>query len=199
MFDRTYLPAADVEFVVLTDTHYMLPAGSGQSEFASRQHQSARASHALRMAATIGADFVVHLGDLVQEYPESSRFAEAVEAARRQLDQVGIRPYQIAGNHDVGDKPDLTMPTNWVTAASLGQYHAWFGTSWYSWDAGGAHFVVLNSQIMNSDLPERTIQQTWLAQDLETHSGKPVFVFLHLVCPRVEYTDRGKSAVVVAR
>jgi hypothetical protein len=26
-----------------------------------------------------------------------------------------------------------------------------------------------------------------------------VVVLLHLVCPRVEYTDRGKSAVVVAR
>jgi len=28
---------------------------------------------------------------------------------------------------------------------------------------------------------------------------EPVIVLLHLACPRVEYTDRGKSAVVVAR
>jgi hypothetical protein len=28
--------------------------------------------------------------------------------------------------------------------------------------------------------------------------GEPVCVFLHLICPRVEYTDRGKSAVVVS-
>ena len=55
MFDRTYLPPADLEFVVLTDTHYMLEAGAGQSEFASRQHQTARAAHALRLAASIDA------------------------------------------------------------------------------------------------------------------------------------------------
>lgn len=180
MFDRTYLSPADLEFVVLTDTHYMLEAGVGQSEFASRQHQTARAAHALRLAASIEADFVVHLGDLVQEYPESDRFAEAIEEAARQLDEMGIRPYHVAGNHDVGDKPDLTMPTNWVTAASLDQYHARFGASWYSWDAGGAHFVVLNSQIMNSDLPEREAQQAWVEQDLEAHAATPVFVFLHL-------------------
>jgi hypothetical protein len=28
---------------------------------------------------------------------------------------------------------------------------------------------------------------------------EPVIVFLHLACPRVEYTDRGKSAVVITR
>jgi DNA topoisomerase VI subunit B len=28
---------------------------------------------------------------------------------------------------------------------------------------------------------------------------EPVVVLLHLACPRVEYTDRGKSAVVVTR
>ena len=27
--------------------------------------------------------------------------------------------------------------------------------------------------------------------------GEPVILVLHMTCPRVEYTDRGKSAVVV--
>jgi DNA topoisomerase VI subunit B len=35
-------------------------------------------------------------------------------------------------------------------------------------------------------------------QEQRAGQDEPVCVFLHLICPRVEYTDRGKSAIVVA-
>jgi hypothetical protein len=29
-------------------------------------------------------------------------------------------------------------------------------------------------------------------------SDEPIIVFMHMACPRVQYTDRGKSAVVIS-
>lgn len=180
MFDRSFLPEADLEFVVMTDTHYMLDPGGHHVEFESRRRQAARAAHALGLIASLDAAFVVHGGDLVQEFPESDGFAKSVCEALAQFEAAGVRPRQVAGNHDVGDKPDPTMPTDWVTEESLRQYHERFGTSWYSWDAKGCHFVVLNSQIMNGPLPEAGVQQRWLEEDLEAHAGMPTCLFLHL-------------------
>jgi DNA topoisomerase VI subunit B len=46
--------------------------------------------------------------------------------------------------------------------------------------------------------PWRQSLDTVLSQQ-RVDREEPVVVLLHLACPRVEYTDRGKSAVVVAR
>jgi DNA topoisomerase VI subunit B len=46
--------------------------------------------------------------------------------------------------------------------------------------------------------PYRQSLDTVLTQQ-RADRDDPVVVFLHLACPRVEYTDRGKSAVVIAR
>ena len=46
--------------------------------------------------------------------------------------------------------------------------------------------------------PWRQSLDTLLSQQ-RADRDEPVVVLLHLACPRVEYTDRGKSAVVVAR
>lgn len=180
MFDRSLLPDAKLEFVVVSDTHYMLDPGTQVVEFESRRLQTARAEHVLRLIASLNTSFVVHLGDLVQEYPETERFEQAMAEAREQIELWGVRPRYVAGNHDVGDKPDPTMPTAWVTPESLVAYHVLYGRSWYSWDEEEVHCVVLNSQIMNTTLPEADHQWGWLESDLLAHTGKRIFVFLHL-------------------
>ena len=76
--------------------------------------------------------------------------------ARGQLARCGIDPKWVAGNHDVGDKPDPTMPTHPVSQQSLEAYHRDFDRSWYSFDQSDCHFIVLNSQILNTTLPEAT-------------------------------------------
>lgn len=191
VFDSSFLPPAELQFVVMTDTHYMLDPGTQRIEFESRRRQSARADHALAQVAAIDAAFVVHLGDLIQEFPESHGFAESLEQALAMFARHGVTPRQVAGNHDVGDKPDPTMPTDWVTDESLRQYHERFGRSWYSWDAAGCHFVVLNSQIMNGPLPEVAEQERWLEADLATSAGKPIFLFMHLSPFLVDEHEQG--------
>lgn len=180
MIDRSLMAPAEFEFVVLGDTHYMLDPGDRALEFESRRKQTARADAALRLAASLHPDFIVHMGDVVQEYPETRRHAEALHRAKTQLAGMGVQVFHVAGNHDVGDKSDPTMPTRPVTVESLERYRSGFGPSWYSFDHRGCHFIVINSQILNTDLPESVSQRDWLERDLELHGRKRVFLFLHL-------------------
>ena len=126
-FDLSLLPEASHQFVVLSDTHYMIDPGSAALEFESRRHQSARAQVALQTAAALPRDFAVHLGDLVQEYPDTPLFARALDEALAQLRQSGFAPHHVAGNHDVGDKLDASMPTHPTDEAGLAAYHRRFG------------------------------------------------------------------------
>ena len=158
----------------------MVDPGDRDVEFESRRFQTARAEHALQLAASLKTDFMIHMGDLIQSFPESDDYDQAISEARAQLARCGLAPRLVAGNHDIGDKPDPTMPTNWVTASSLATYHAQFGQSWYSWNQKNCHFVVLNSQIMNSGLTEAGMQQKWVEADLAAHAHQPLFIFLHM-------------------
>ena len=117
-FDLTLLPPAQQQFTILSDTHYMLDCGDAPLEFASRRKQSQRAGAALHLAAQIDSDFTVHLGDLIQEYPDTPDFERALDEALHQLEASGLKPHLVAGNHDVGDKADPTMPTHPVTQKS---------------------------------------------------------------------------------
>src|SRR5688572_6388366 len=114
-FDRSHLPPARLEIVVVADTHFMPDPGPERQEFESRRHQSARAEHALGLIAALAPAFVVHLGDLVQIPIESPAFGQVAADAQAQLVRWELRPYHVAGNQDVGDKPDPTMPTGPVT------------------------------------------------------------------------------------
>lgn len=179
-FDAAFLPPALHQFVVIADTHYMLDPTGQAVEFASRRRQTARTQYALGLLAGLGDLPVIHMGDLVQEFPERPSFAQALDESLAQLSACGVRPRFVPGNHDVGDKPDPTMPAAWVSSPFLDGYQRRVGPSWQSWDAAGLHFVILNSQILNSGLPAESEQRAWLEADLQANPGKRIFLFLHL-------------------
>lgn len=184
-FDRSFLPQAQFEFVVISDTHYIrdpdiYASGSDSQDPRFTRLWPARAEQAVRLAASLDAAFVVHLGDLAQEYPGRKDFAQSRAEARAQIERAGLQPYHAAGNMDIGDKPNPTVPAEWVTPESLAEWHRQFGRSWYSFDRHGVHGVVLNSQIMNGPLPEADEQRRWLEADLAEHAGQRIFIFLHM-------------------
>ena len=179
-FDKTHLPPAQFECAVIADTHYMIDVGDHPLEFESRRKQTQRAGIALQQVAGIGADLVIHMGDLVQEYPETPDFKRAMAEAREQIRACNISPHYVAGNHDIGDKTDPTMPTHAATAESLAFFHGLFGPSYYSFDRDLCHFIVLNSQIFNSEIAEADDQWEWLKTDLATHQNQRLFLFFHL-------------------
>ena len=180
MIDKSHLPPAQFECVVIADTHYMLDVGERPLEFESRREQTRRIAVALQQVAAVRADVVIHLGDLVQEYPDTPNFKRAMAEARDQLRAYKIYPRHVAGNHDVGDKPDPTMPTRAATAESHALFHDLFGPSWYGFDRGECRFVVLNSQIFNADMAEADAQWQWLESELARHEHGRLFLFFHL-------------------
>ena len=181
MFNKSFLPKALFEFVVISDSHYMLDPGGASLEFENRRKQSARREVALRMAAALAPKFVVHNGDMVQEYPDNlERFYKSMGESLEQVRACGLEPYYVAGNHDIGDKPDPTAPASHVSREVLDWYHRRFGKSWYSFDQGDCHFVGLNSQIMNGTLPDAAEQAAWVEKDLAEHAKKRLFILLHM-------------------
>lgn len=174
------MPEASFEFVVVSDTHYMHVSPGERVEFSSRLRQSARAEVARRLISELEVPLIIHLGDLVQEFPGSEHF-DASKAFAKGLwtfPHTGVR--WVAGNHDVGDKPDPTLVGLDIRRSWLDAYHEEFGRSWYSFDAGGAHFVVLNGQLFNSGFPEEGEQMGWLRADFEAHGGRRTFVITHM-------------------
>jgi hypothetical protein len=181
-FDRSRLPPAQLEFVVVADTHYMIDVGDTPLEFESRRKQGQRAGAAWAAIEGVDPEFVVHLGDMVQEFPGRPDYERTMSQALGQIKSAGLweRCRFVVGNHDIGDRPDPTMPTGEATTDSLDNWQGRFGPSWYTWSAAGLHFLVLNSQLFNTDLPAAHAQRAWCARQLESFGADPLVLFLHM-------------------
>ena len=184
-FDRSYVPEADLEFVVLADTHHLVDPGMYSTKGDSVTPEivrewSDRGDWALALAKATEPALVFHVGDLAQEYPGSRFFDRGRRAAVAQFEESGLAVNFAAGNMDIGDKPDPTVPAGWVEPGFLKRWDEDFGKSFYSRTEGNCHFIVLNSQIMNTTLPEALEQREWVEADLADHASHRLFIFLHL-------------------
>ena len=184
-FDRSDLPEADLEFVVIADTHHLVDPGMYKAKGDSVTPEivrewSDRGDWALALAKATETALVFHVGDLAQEYPGSRFFDTGRRAAVTQFEESGLEVNFAAGNMDIGDKPDPTVPAGWVEPGFLKRWDEDFGKSFFSRTAGDSHFIVLNSQIMNTTLPEAIEQREWVEADLAAHASCRIFMFMHL-------------------
>lgn len=176
--DGSYLEGAQLEIELVADTHFLQPGMRGAEEFPSRGKQTDRARLVLGYFGD--AEVSLHLGDLVQEYPEMEGFIPAYEAGLLELEATGAEIGIVVGNHDVGDKPDATMPTHPVEESMLEWYHQRVGPSWYVIERAGMAIFVLNSQILNTGMDAEAAQRRWLEASLEAAEGKRKLLFFHL-------------------
>ena len=86
LFDRSFLPPARFELLVLSDTHYLLHPELQGGEWASVRQFPARAERALRLAGALRADVVVQ-GDgcVVQRAGHAPIEVGVAETLRRYL------------------------------------------------------------------------------------------------------------------
>ncbi|MEM7346882.1 MAG: metallophosphoesterase [Chloroflexota bacterium] len=180
MFDQSLLPPAQFEFIVISDTHYLDLGGQPIDEFKSRALQKDRIETALKLVASLDPSCVIHLGDLVMLYPARPEYGEMMAGAIKQIEDSGLTLHHVAGNCDVGDKHDTLSPVPPISPETLARYHAQFGSSWYSFEHAGHHFVVLNAQLMNAPFAEAEAQRNWLEADLADHENDRIFMFLHM-------------------
>ena len=129
---------------------------------------------AIRSVNRLKPAFVVTTGDLVQDYEDVSQLDE-LRRITAKLDN-SIPMYWAAGNCDVGNSP---------TPLTLSRYRERFGDDNYSFDHGGSHFIVLNSNICvdPSNVPgEWERQLDFLRLDLASARDRRsahVLVFAH--------------------
>ena len=127
-----------------------------------------------------GVDFIVHLGDII-DCPEQPREGcEAMDAVLNVMRGADIPLYFVLGNHDLASVPYE------VLCGRLG-----LKSGYYSFDLGGVHFIVLDSNFdVNGERyrPENSRwdqchvspgELLWLAEDLKTAQAGPAVVFVH--------------------
>jgi C terminal of Calcineurin-like phosphoesterase/N terminal of Calcineurin-like phosphoesterase len=126
-----------------------------------------------RTIARLGArtSFGLACGDIM--FDDLSLYPEYERAVR----DIGIPFFQAVGNHDL----DLDAGTD---PDSVRTFERFFGPSYYSFDRGEVHYVVLDDVLWHASGYIGHIgaeQFTWLSRDLKSlEAGRTVVVFLHI-------------------
>jgi Icc-related predicted phosphoesterase len=115
--------------------------------------------------------FAVGCGDIMfNDLKLFPRYEEAIK-------KIGIPGFQVLGNHDI----EFAAATDEESAATFLQY---FGPSYYSFNKGEIHYVVLDDVFWHGNDYIGYIEEAqydWLKADLSfVEKGKPVVVFTHI-------------------
>ncbi len=191
-----HLDTADLSFAIITDVHIHGPDHPGQWGT-----YNWRVEEAVRQINTLSPEFVIHLGDSVCAMPPLSPDEFAVQQgdsvrliphwpkmyeasaheAKRILNRLDSPLYQVAGTHDVGTHNPCAHPQHACTPEKRKIYQKHFGDDYYSFEAKGCRFIVINNQLCNGDYPDEKEQEKWLELELEqSSSSRIVFVLVHV-------------------
>jgi predicted phosphodiesterase len=122
---------------------------------------SAIFSDALRMAASAGADFLIHVGDLIYRDEQIANIATILATSP-------LPVFVVRGNHDYRNKARIDFMQR-------------LAPPYYSFQMGGASFIILDN---GADyLPtfwRRSTQYRWLTDALRVARDGPLFVAMHI-------------------
>jgi hypothetical protein len=160
-------PPGGFSFVQISDSHIGFDRPANPNPAATL-----RAAVARIRALPSPPAFVLHTGD-ISHLSQESEF----DTAQQILGELGVPVHYVPGEHDV--QADATG------AAYLRRFGAGAsGRGWYSFDAGGAHFVglvnvlELSAGVLGHLGPA---QLAWLREDLAGRSSStPIVVFAHM-------------------
>ena len=187
MFSRDFVSPPDLMFAVISDTHV------GEPGFEAQFSHPWRVEQAIAQINSLSPEFVINCGDMVTYWPSNPKYEAAARETLR-MDAVFECPvYYVAGNHDIGNKfsVDAKLQPHVISDATIAAYRSYFGADYYSFDVRDSHFIVLNTQLLNSGLPSESEQWDWLVQDLETSNQQRKFIFTHLPLYWVDQDDPG--------
>lgn len=164
---------------IVADTHMRPEAGDLSSPWEVNKLANGRARYVVEMVNRSRSSFTIHLGDIVHPVPILPSYGPAAEAVLTPFEELKEHVHFIPGNHDVGDKPLAGLAAPCVSEDGIQLYEKYFGSPYASFDFKGCHFVLINAQVINSDLPSEHEQRIWLEPDLKKNSGKRIFIFTH--------------------
>jgi len=177
--NRSEAPA--FSFVVVADTHVNEADGVSTSPFETNHLANERARYVFHEIASMAEppEFVIHLGDIVHPVPGLPTFDDAVGLFKEIAAPLTVPLHVIPGNHDIGDKRINWMPADQICDEYVDKYREAFGADYYSFTQGPIRFVMLNSLLLNSGLPDEAKQQQWLESEISQNPNERVFVFMH--------------------
>lgn len=165
---------AEVTFVHASDTHI----------------QASSAARTVRLRALVDSlrpDFTIITGDLVRDALRVSADEATGYYARFAQEAATFRGpvHTVPGNHEIFG---VERARSGVDAShplyGRGMYRAYRGPDYYSFDAGGVHFVALNTVDVDDQWYHGhvdSLQLTWLRRDLALlPAGTPVVTFNHI-------------------
>ena len=158
--------AKGFSFVQISDSHIGFKKAANPDPAATLSETIARIR-----ALPVRPDFVLHTGDITHlATPDQFDLAQSLFA------EIGLPMHFVPGEHDI------------VGGTDPGPYRQRFapnskGDGWYSFDAGGAHFIALVNVVQLGDRGMGTLgpaQLAWLKDDLSGQSAStPIVVFSH--------------------
>lgn len=153
---------SDFTFAQITDTHVANPDGPQAPQDGDGNSPAKLAQQLDEIAALpTRPAFILATGDLSNNGSDSDWEAYLKGSADSKLP---IWP--VTGNHDHGGGD----------ASGVGNYRAFLGPDWYSFDYGNTHFIQLENNGGFSD----PVQLAWLKQDLKLNgTGKHIVVNTH--------------------
>jgi serine/threonine-protein phosphatase CPPED1 len=142
---------------------------------ASFEHETVNFEFAIATANRLKPAFVVITGDLVNNRESAAEVAEFRRVAAK-LDP-GIRLFNVAGNHDVGNEP---------SPESLAAYRERFGPDYYTFRIGDVAGFVVNSSLLKAPAKvhgDAAKMEAWLSTELakaKRDGVKHLIVFQHI-------------------
>jgi hypothetical protein len=159
-------PGGDLKatFAIIADPHYDEDGSNTANGNMYAEGPRLLSSLVTELNSEHSLDFVITLGDLTNGVEADY---SGLSSTMNDLD---VPWYPVLGNWDKNED-------NWAT-----YYKNYMGRTdtYYSFDSGGFHLVVLDSSVpgqVGGDLDED--QMVWLETDLEANSEKPTVLFLH--------------------
>ncbi len=169
-------PDTDLRFSLLTDLHYADKDPTGTRHY---RETPAKLAEAARELADFQPQFIVELGDVIDAAESVQQELQYLRTIHRQLEALPGDNHYVLGNHCV----------YWLTKQEFLET-VLQERSYYSFDQGGLHLVVLDGCFRSDGQPygRKNYQWTdsnlsadqlkWLEADLR-QAARPTIVFVH--------------------
>ena len=133
-----------MRFVVVADSHIRFPDDDVET-YPSNSLMAVRNEFVVEVCNRIGPAFIVHLGDIVHPLPVEDAHEAAVQLAAGVYARLEAPIRFVAGNHDIGDKPNAYVTVPPVAEENYGVFERVWGEAYTSFDWGDLHFTLIDT------------------------------------------------------
>lgn len=169
------------KLVLVTDSHVRLEKNDPQNLYPSDKYANDKNRYVVEQINKVNPDLVIHLGDIPHTIPASENHDQAMKNAHTIYSRIKSPLYVVAGNHDIGNKPNAFTSSPIMDENSHAIFEKYWGPTYSSFDYENCHFTLISSSVLDSGLPLEAAQKSWLIDDLEKarEANKRIFWCMH--------------------